>query len=75
MKFANTCKLSNRDINNLLCFWKRVFTHMDTWMIGQKLMQHHSLRKNIFSYLNIEDISDADYMHAKRACKGFKIKI
>ena len=48
---------------------------MDTWMIGQKLMQHHSLRKNIFSYLNIEDISDADYMHAKRACKGFKIKI
>ena len=27
-----------------------------------------------YSHLNIEDIADADYMHAKILCKDFEIK-
>ena len=27
-----------------------------------------------YSNLNMEDITDVDYMHAKRVCKGFEIK-
>ena len=27
-----------------------------------------------FSHLNIEDITNADYVHAKRVCKDFEIK-
>ena len=32
-------------------------------------------RKEYFNCnLNMEDITDADYMHAKRVCKDFEIK-
>ena len=27
-----------------------------------------------YNKLNMEDVTDADYMHLKRVCKGFKIK-
>ena len=37
-------------------------------------MKRHCLKKNIFSNLNMEDITDADCMHAKRICKGFETK-
>ena len=30
--------------------------------------------KGFYINLNIEDITDADYIHAKRVCKNFKIK-
>ena len=32
-------------------------------------------KEDFYSHLNIEDISDADYAHAKRVCKDFKIKV
>ena len=31
-------------------------------------------KKPFYSYLNMEDITDADYAHAKRVCKDFKIE-
>ena len=31
-------------------------------------------KEDFYSHLNMEDIADADYGHAKRVCKGFKIK-
>ena len=31
-------------------------------------------KENFYSDLNMEDITDADYMHAKRVCKDFEIK-
>ena len=38
-------------------------------------MKHHSLKKKIFIVtLNMEDITDADYAHAKRVCKDFETK-
>ena len=40
-------------------------------------MKHHSLSEieDFYSHLNMEDITDADYAHAKRVCKNFIIKI
>ena len=31
-------------------------------------------KEEFYSNFNIEDISDADYAHAKRVCKDFEIK-
>ena len=31
-------------------------------------------RENFNSHLNIEDITDAEYAHAKKICKDFDIK-
>ena len=30
-------------------------------------------KQNFYSHLNIQDITDAGYAHAKRVCKVFKI--
>ena len=48
---------------------------MSTSMTGKSLMKQHYLKKKTFYYskLNMEDIIDADYMHAKRVCKDFEI--
>ena len=32
-------------------------------------------KENLYSHFNMEDITDADYMHTKRAFKNFEIKI
>ena len=32
-------------------------------------------KEEFYSNLNMEDITDVDYMHAKRVCKNFEIKI
>ena len=31
-------------------------------------------KEGFYSNLNMEDITDADYMHAKRVCEDFEIK-
>ena len=31
-------------------------------------------KEDFYNYLNMEDITDADYVHAKRVCKDFEIK-
>ena len=44
-------------------------------MIGKNSMKHHYLKKkDLYSNLNMEDINDADYAHAKGVCKNFEIK-
>ena len=37
-------------------------------------MRQHYLKKKIFSFLDIENVTDADYKHAKRVFKDFQIK-
>ena len=46
---------------------KVVYPHeyMDEW---------ENLMKQFYSNLNMEDITDADYMHVKRVCKDFEMK-
>ena len=31
-------------------------------------------KEDFYSHLNMEDITDADYAHAKRVCKDFELK-
>ena len=31
-------------------------------------------KENLYSHFNMEDITDADYMHTKRVFKNFEIK-
>ena len=39
-------------------------------MIGKNSLKHHYLKQKIFTV----DITDVDYVHAKRVCKDFEIK-
>ena len=48
---------------------------MNTWIIGKDLMRHHyQYKKAFYSNLNMEDITDADYIHANKVFKKFKLK-
>ena len=45
---------------------------MNTWMIGRNSIKHPYLKKEVFySHLNMEAVTDADYVHSKRVCKDF----
>ena len=45
---------------------------MDEW---EKVNQTSLLQKeDFYSHLNLEDITDADYMQARKVCKDFEIK-
>ena len=46
---------------------------MNILMIGKNSIKHQYL-KNFYRHLNMEDITDANYMHAKKAFKYFEIK-
>ena len=48
------------------------YEYMDDW---EKLNQTSLPEKeDFYSRRNMEDITDADYAHGKRVCKGFEIK-
>ena len=45
---------------------------MDDWEKFRETLL--SEKEDFYSHLNMEDITDADYAHAKRVCKDFEIK-
>ena len=48
---------------------------MNTWAIGKSLVKHHYQRKkDLYSHLNMEDITGSDETHAKRVCEDFQTK-
>ena len=51
-----------------------MFTHTNIGLI-EKNSTKKSLKEkeDIYSYLNIEDITDADYTDTKRVCEDFEI--
>ena len=49
------------------------YKHIDNWgKFNEKMLPG---KEDFYSHLNMEDINDADYTHAERVCKNFKIKI
>ena len=48
------------------------YEYMDEWERFNETKL--SEKEEFYSNLNVEDITDADYMHAKRICKDFEIK-
>ena len=48
---------------------------MNIWMIAKKINQISLPEKeDFYSHLNMEDITNADQVHAKRVCKDFETK-
>ena len=47
------------------------FEYIDEW---EKFNETLPEKEEFYSNLNMEDITDADYMHAKRVCKDFEMK-
>ena len=48
------------------------YEYMDDWEKFNETSFHE--KEEFCSNLSMEDIRDADYMHAKRVCKDFEIK-
>ena len=74
-RFFSIYKFSNHDNNKLILLFAKCgypYEYVDNW----EKFNETSLpeKENFYSHLNIEDISDADYAHAKRICKDFEIK-
>ena len=70
-KFQNTFKFSNNDINKIILLLRKDlyrYEYLDDW---EKFNETTLPEKE---FLNIEDITDADYAHAKRVCKDFEIE-
>ena len=61
---------------SLFYYHEKVFILTNIRMVGKNSMKQCYLKKKIFfcSHLNMEDITDADYAHAKKVCKDFEIK-
>ena len=71
-RFFNTYKFFNHNSNKfILLLQKGVYPYenMDNW----ETFNETSLpeKENFYSYLNMDDISDADYTHTKKVCKDF----
>ena len=74
-RFKNTFKFSNSDINKfILLLRKGIYPcdYMDNWEKFNETTLPE--REEFYSNLNMEDITDTDYIHAKRVCEDFKIK-
>ena len=74
-RFINTSKFSNNNINKFILFLRKaVYPH--DYLEEQEKSNETSLseKEEFYSNLNIEYITDADYMQAKKACKVFEVK-
>ena len=59
----------------LFCYLKKDFIHMNAWRAVKDLMKsYYPTKKDFYSNLNMEDITDVDYRHAKRVFKNFNHK-
>ena len=75
-RFLNIYKYSNNDNDNLLLLllWKFVYPYeyMNDW--GKFNWTSLPTKEDFYFHLNMEDVTDADYVHAKRVCEDFEIK-
>ena len=74
-RFFNTYKFSNSDNDKFILLLQRgvyPYEYMDDWEKFDETSLHE--KEDFYSHLNMEDITDADYAHAKRVCKDFEIK-
>ena len=71
----NTYKFSNYTKSRFILLLRKdvyPYEYMGDWdKFSQTLLPE---KEDFYSHLNMEDITDADYAHAKRVCKDFKKK-
>ena len=73
-QFANIYKFSSHNLNRFVSLQNGFYPYkcMDD---QQKLIKTPLPGKeDFYSHLNMEDVTKADYTHAKRVCKDFEIK-
>ena len=74
-RFKNTFKFSDNDINKFIQLLRKgvyPYKYMNDW---EKFTQTALPEKEeLYSNINMEDITDADYIHPKRVCKDFETK-
>ena len=73
-RFLNANKYSNHDNNKfILLLQKGVYPHkyMDDWIKFNEILHE---KEDFYGHLNMEDITNADFAHAKGVCKDFEIK-
>ena len=73
--FKNIFKFSNNGINKTILLLRKgvyLYEYMDEWekLNGASLPE----KEEFYSNLNMQDITNADYMHEKIVCKDFEIK-
>ena len=74
-RFKNTFKFSDNDINNFILFLRKCFDpydYMDAWEKFNKTILPE--KEEFYSNLNMEDVTEPDYIHAKIVYKNFEIK-
>ena len=70
----STYNFYNHENNSFILLLRGVYPYeyMEDWEnFDESLL---SEKEDFYSHLNMEDITDADYAHAKRICKDFEIK-
>ena len=75
-RFKNTFTFSNNDINRFVLLLRKgiyPYKYMDGWeKFNERTLPE---REEFYINLNMEDVIDADYIHGKRVCENFEIKI
>ena len=61
-KFKNIFKFSNSDVNKFILLLRKPFILMNIWMIGKFNETTLPEKEELCSYLNLEEITDADYI-------------
>ena len=74
-KFPNTYKFCNNDINKFILLLRKgiyPYEYMDSWERFDETKLPN--KKAFYSELNLDDIIDEDYIHAKKVFEELKIK-
>ena len=74
-KFPNTYQFCNGDLNKFVLLLRKgvyPYEYMDTWERFNETSL--PLKKIFYSELNLEDISDKDYLHAQKVWDVFEIR-
>ena len=54
---------------SLFYYYEKLLLLMNIWMIETKINETSLPEKDFYSHLNMEDITNADYVHAKKVLK------
>ena len=74
-RFANTCVFCKKDLNKFILLLRKgvyLYEYMDNWEIFDETSLPN--KEAIYSDLNMKDIVDADYRHANKVFKEFKLR-
>ena len=74
-RFASTYEFCNNDLNKFVLLLKKgvyPYEYADTWERFSEILLPS--KKDFYSNLNMEDISDIDYRHANNVFKVFKLE-